>query len=120
MTDHHAEDAPITPEVEVDERFPTGPWLGFFQDGRLRAKAWMELELVFRAGRVAGMGRDRVGKFRIVGRYDIANGRCTMAKGYLGAHGVDYAGHNEGRGIWGVWSIAKDDCGFRRSTASPS
>ena len=32
-----------------------------------------------------------------------------MSKGYLGAHGVDYDGHNEGRGIWGVWSIPKDN-----------
>ena len=101
-------DAPALPEVETDDRFPTGPWLGFFSDGRLRAKAWMELELVFRHGRAAGAGRDRVGKFRLTGSYSVADGRCTLEKGYLGGHAVQYQGYNEGRGIWGGWSIPAD------------
>ncbi len=109
MSDLNRTDAPAMPEVETDERFPSGPWLGFFQDGRLRDKAWMELELVFRHGRVAGAGRDRCGKFRMVGKYSLADGRCHLSKGYIGAHAVDYAGYNEGRGIWGTWSIPSDN-----------
>ena len=98
----------LPPDVETDERFPSGPWLGFFLDQRLRDKAWMELDLAFRHNRIVGEGRDRVGKFVVGGQYNVDDGTCRIRKTYLGRHGVQYEGYNEGKGIWGVWSIPAD------------
>jgi hypothetical protein len=104
-------DAPLyeAPEdAETDPRFPSGPWKGFFLDKRLSERRWMELDLVFKQGRVVGNGRDFVGKFVFSGAYDLKLGKCRFKKGYIGQHSVNYDGYNEGRGVWGVWSIPTD------------
>jgi hypothetical protein len=98
-------DAPSEPPVETDERFPSGPWTGFFLQKIGRGKHWMELHLTFRDGRMSGMGRDWVGEFVIAGRYEVESGRCRWTKSYIAKHDVRYDGYNEGRGIWGTWTL---------------
>ncbi len=95
------------PPVEQDDRFPSGPWTGFFLQPMLTAgiRHWMELTLTFRNGVLRGEGRDRVGAFLIVGRYDLTDGTCRWSKRYIGKHDVNYRGYNEGKGIWGVWNL---------------
>jgi hypothetical protein len=90
---------------ELDERFPSGPWTGFFLQPPLRGRHWMELRLTFSNGRIRGDGRDRIGPFTFTGTYDVRDGTCHWTKRYLGAHDVAYQGYNEGKGIWGVWDI---------------
>lgn len=105
-----------TPELdlETDSRFPSGPWTGFFLQPLLPGQHWMELRLTFRAGRLDGEGRDRVGAFRIQGRYSVADGKCSWSKRYLGRHEVLYQGYNEGQGIWGTWEIPTEPAHNRR------
>jgi len=98
------------PTVETDPRFPSGPWTGFFvQKYPPLGRQGMELLLTFRDGGMSGEGRDRVGKFIITGRYDVADGRCHFTKRYIGRHDVFYNGFNEGKGIWGGWQIPAAD-----------
>lgn len=93
------------PAVEADDRFPSGPWEGYFLDRRVTsAKGRMELDLTFRDGRIAGSGRDGIGPFTIAGRYDVSDGVCTWTKWYR-SHPVRYRGFAEGKGIWGTWEI---------------
>ena len=88
-----------------DERFPSGPWTGFYtyrgESGRHR----MDLALSFANGRMSGHGSDDVGRFVVAGSYDAGRGECDWAKTYVGAHSVAYRGFAEGRGIWGTWEI---------------
>jgi len=96
--------------LETDPRFPSGKWVGFFLDKRVSGRHQMELTLTFAAGRLSGEGRDWVGKFTVEGAYDVADGKCTWLKRYVGRHGVGYTGFNEGKGIWGTWELR--DSGF--------
>ena len=89
--------------VETDERFPSGPWTGFFLQPGTPERHWMDLDLVFRDGVMAGAGRDRVGKFSVTGRYHLDNGRAYWSKTYVAQHTIAYTGYNEGKGIWGTW-----------------
>ena len=107
MSDSPRYEAPE--DAETDPRFPSGPWKGFFLDKRLSERRWMELDLVFKRGRVVGNGRDFVGKFVFSGAYDLKQGKCRFKKSYIGQHSVNYDGYNEGRGVWGVWSIPADN-----------
>lgn len=93
------------PDLESDPRFPSGPWTGFFLQRELPGRHLMELHLTFRDGGLRGEGRDRVGDFVLRGRYDLADGKCSWVKHYVGRHDVFYRGYNEGKGIWGVWTI---------------
>jgi hypothetical protein len=92
-------------DLETDPRFPSGRWVGFFLDQRIRGKHQMELLLTFRAGEMTGEGRDMVGEFIIRGRYDVAEGKCHWHKRYLGGHDVFYQGYAEDKGIWGNWEL---------------
>lgn len=94
---------PELPGVEPDGRFPSGPWTGFFLQPRMPGKHWMELSITFLDGIMNGEGRDRVGLFRVKGRYQVEDGRCWWTKTYLGKHSLAYQGYNEGKGIWGTW-----------------
>lgn len=99
--------------LETDERFPTGPWVGFWvQRGAFQGRQRMDLSLAFQNGRVRGDGQDVVGPFVVRGRYDLSTGKVVLHKEYLGAHEVLYEGWAEpAKGIWGVWRImteAKD------------
>jgi hypothetical protein len=94
-------------DLETDPRFPSGPWTGFFLQRLVPGRHLMELRLTFRQGVLVGEGRDWVGAFAVQGKYDLTDGRCTFAKTYLGKHRVNYSGFNEGKGIWGVWTITE-------------
>ncbi len=91
--------------LEQDDRFPSGPWEGYFLQPGMPGRHGMELRLTFRAGTLQGEGRDLIGDFLIKGGYDRDSGKCWWSKRYLGLHDVAYLGYNEGRGIWGVWEI---------------
>ena len=95
------------PTVEIDPRFPSGPWVGFWiQDGWGNQR--MSLSLAFANGRVTGSGRDIVGRFDFSGTYDLKSGRVEMVKHYdTRVHLVSYNGANQGDGmwLWGVWNI---------------
>ena len=98
---------------ETDPRFPSGKWLGFYLMAQTGAqKHQTELMLTFADGRMQGDGRDKVGDFVCDGRYDLADGKCVWIKRYVGKHDVYYQGYNEGKGIWGVWSIPPFKGGF--------
>lgn len=100
-------ETPSTPPhpFETDPRFPSGPWTGFFLQREIPGRHQMELSLTFRDGTIRGEGRDRVGTFQIRGRYTLEDGKCHWSKHYVGRHSVSYAGYNEGKGIWGGWTI---------------
>lgn len=91
--------------LEQDDRFPSGPWEGYFLQPGMPGRHGMELRLTFRAGTLQGEGRDLIGDFLMKGGYDRDSGKCWWSKRYLGLHDVAYLGYNEGRGIWGVWEI---------------
>lgn len=91
--------------VESDPRFPSGRWAGYFLDPNVPGRHQMELLLTFRQGRIEGEGRDFIGAFLVEGEYQLADGKCHWIKQYLLKHRVVYQGFNEGKGIWGVWSI---------------
>ena len=98
--------------LEQDPRFPSGPWKGYFLQPVLKSgRSWMDLQLTFREGRIGGDGRDWVGLFIIIGRYEIESGKCWWSKRYIGRHDVFYEGYNEGKGIWGIWRIPPDSRG---------
>jgi hypothetical protein len=94
-----------TVDLETDPRFPSGPWIGFFLDKRLAGKHQMELLLAFRQGEMTGEGRDKVAKFLVRGRYDVADGKCHWHKRYIDQHDVFYQGYAENKGIWGTWEL---------------
>jgi hypothetical protein len=100
-------DPKALPEInlEQDDRFPSGPWKGFFLQPQLPGRSWMDLRLTFRDGIMRGEGRDWVGMFLIMGRYELERGKCWWTKKYVDKHDVAYQGYNEGKGIWGVWEI---------------
>jgi hypothetical protein len=89
--------------LETDDRFPSGPWTGFFLQRPIPGRSWMELDLTFQKGMIRGEGRDKVGEFVIRGRYDVETGKCSWSKRYVGKHDIAYLGFNEGKGIWGTW-----------------
>ncbi len=100
-------------DVETDPRFPAGKWVGFWtQTLPTRDRPKQELALSFHKGEITGEGRDRIGKFLIRGFYSIEDGRCRWTKRYIGKHDVYYEGFNEGKGIWGKWSIDFNHGGF--------
>lgn len=94
-----------TPSPETDPRFPSGRWTGYFLDRRVPGRHQMEVHLSFSDGRIAGEGRDFVGEFVISGRYELSGGTCQWSKTYVGRHVVAYSGFNEGKGIWGTWTV---------------
>jgi hypothetical protein len=98
------------PELETDPRFPSGRWIGFFVQKQVApGRHGTELHLTFHDGQFSGEGRDWVGKYTVHGRYSLQDGRCHWTKQYLRKHTVFYTGFNEGKGIWGTWSIPASD-----------
>jgi hypothetical protein len=88
---------------EHDDRFPSGPWFGYYQQwgSQSRQRLWLH----FASGAIRGGGRDPAGPFDVRGTYDADSGRVTMSKVYA-EHRVDYDGAADGDGIGGDWSIA--------------
>lgn len=101
-------------EPEVDPRFPSGEWKGFYLQKGVPGRQWMTLALQFAGGQVVGEGRDPIGQFHLRGTYDLTDGRCTMIKAYPASHEVTYRGANEGDGkwLWGTWTVHLDSGGF--------
>ena len=99
------------PGSEVDSRFPSGPWTGFFLQPILPGRHQMDMILTFRDGRIAGEGRDRVGNFVFQGRYQVEDGKCWWTKTYVRQHSLAYEGFNEGKGIWGTWKYSPSNHG---------
>jgi hypothetical protein len=95
------------PNIETDERFPSGPWKGFFlQPEVFASRCRMSLTLTFSENKIQGYGSDVVGKFVMTGRYDLDSGECWITKSYRTGHDIVYKGYNEeGKGIWGTWEI---------------
>ena len=86
--------------------FPSGVWLGFWEQELFGRQPMEAFYLYFRDGEVTGHGRDVVGRFTFHGEYDERTGRVTMVKQYLGLHQVHYDGHPDGEGcILGTWTI---------------
>jgi hypothetical protein len=98
-------------EVETDERFPSGPWTGFFVQPILPGRHRMDMILTFRKGLIVGEGRDWVGDFVFKGRYQVEDGKCWWTKTYIRKHSVVYQGFNEGKGIWGTWEYSPTNKG---------
>jgi hypothetical protein len=100
--------------LEIDPRFPSGEWKGFYLQRGIAGKQWMTLAMEFRAGHLAGEGRDSVGEFFVRGVYQLDDGRCTLTKTYPGSHDVIYDGANEGDGkwLWGLWTVYGHTGGF--------
>jgi hypothetical protein len=65
----------------------------------------MELQMSFAEGVLSGTGKDEVGEFEILGRYDPETLECAWKKHYIGKHEVSYQGYLEENGIWGTWEI---------------
>jgi hypothetical protein len=98
------------PEPETDPRFPSGRWVGFWIQAHAPAGRFQtELHLSFAGGVLNGEGRDWVGAYTVRGRYDLRDGRSHWTKSYRGKHQVAYAGFNEGKGIWGTWTITASE-----------
>jgi hypothetical protein len=100
-----------TDTPEHDPRFPSGEWTGFFlQPSQQRHP--MSLHLHFHHGAFTGDGTDPVGPFSLRGTYDTHSGDVQFLKTYIRRHAVRYKGCNEGKGIWGLWSLPSDRGGF--------
>lgn len=95
------------PSSELDARFPSGEWNGFFlqPDGARRYS--MDMVLRFAEGSISGDGDDPVGAFSIDGEYNCDTSRCFWTKEYLGQHGVNYDGIARKGCIIGEWNIAQ-------------
>ena len=89
--------------------YPSGAWEGEWHQPAFGRQPMTGFRLRFADGRVAGDGRDVVGRFTVAGEYDPASGRITFVKQYLGKHRVAYVGRPDGEGsIAGTWSIGPD------------
>ncbi len=105
MNPHKPDSNTSTPKLELDDRFPSGRWIGFWLQPPLEGRQRTELLLTFCEGTMTGTGYDWVGEFTVKGQYSVETGICDWIKHYLGRHSVVYHGYNEGKGIWGMWEI---------------
>ena len=90
---------------EIDDRFPTGEWMGFYVEPHSRQRRVMDLFLQFARDRISGQGDDPVGKFTISGTYHTRTAKCAWTKQYVGQHCVEYTGQARDCGIIGTWRI---------------
>lgn len=88
--------------LEQDDRFPSGPWNGFWTQGSMKGRQGMAL--TFRDGALSGDGADYVGDFLCRGTYSTDSGTVSITKSYL-SHVIEYTGFAEGDGIWGTWAL---------------
>jgi hypothetical protein len=92
------------PVAEIDPRFKSGRYRGFYLQGAQRSA--QEMTLSFAEGVVTGWGTDPVGRFQVAGSYDADGGRATWTKSYPGRHTVHYDVTAELKnGLWGLWQI---------------
>jgi hypothetical protein len=90
------------PDLETDERFPSGPWIGYYHQGSLQSR--QRLALTFKNGQITGTGRDPAGTFGVRGAYTTSSGRCSLTKSYE-THRIEYQGQADGDGIGGGWTL---------------
>ena len=95
----------VEEQPELDDRFPTGEWIGFYVQPDSRQRHSMGLFLRFAQERTSGTGNDPVGEFTISGTYDTTTGECSWTKQYIGQHSVEYTGRAREHGIIGQWWI---------------
>jgi hypothetical protein len=91
--------------TETDDRFPSGPWTGYYQQWGTQAR--QRLALTFASGSISGVGRDPGGEFSVRGGYDAESGKVSLVKIYS-SHKVEYDGVADGDGIGGGWLIRYD------------
>jgi hypothetical protein len=85
--------------------YPSGRWLGYWEQPVWGRQPMHELILHFGEGMVRGSGRDVIGRFTFQGQYNDM-GVIVMVKQYIGKHQVLYRGQYDGEGtIYGQWSI---------------
>ena len=99
MIRENESDEPVADEPD----FPSGEWVGFYQEAGSNRR--QDLRLEFREGSIRGDGIDTVGHFTIRGGYDSEKREAWWTKQYLGGHSVSYRGFREIKGIWGTWEI---------------
>ena len=69
-------------ELEIDARFPSGPWTGYWLQRAHPGRNMMELRLIFRNGTVTGEGREAHTDWRVLG--EVPGGslvECTLHTG---------------------------------------
>jgi hypothetical protein len=93
-------------------RFPSGPWTGFYCYPNRHVKHPMNLQLTFEHGKISGSGDDNIGAFTISGSYNDVGLECQWIKQYIGQHQVWYEGGADHHGIWGTWSLFCGSGGF--------
>lgn len=95
--------------------YPSGVWIGFWEQQWHGRQPMKEFELQFRPdGCISGHGVDVVGRFVFDGEWDPKSGLVEMTKQYLKKHRVHYVGRPDGEGsITGTWTI---DEGWFRDT----
>jgi len=103
----------IQSNFETDTRFPSGEWIGFWlHKTAFEGRQAMSLALSFTRGKLTGEGKDIIGAFTMQGRYDLSTGKVVIHK-YYPQHHVLYEGWAEqGKGIWGLWTLPGGKDGF--------
>ncbi|HEX5241967.1 MAG TPA: hypothetical protein VFW23_01805 [Tepidisphaeraceae bacterium] len=106
--------SPRARKPELDPRFPSGEWKGFWIQRGIDGRQWMRLALEFSEGTISGEGRDMVGPFVMSGTYNLKSGRCHLVKAHIAQHQVSYEGFNDGQRLWlwGTWKLPDDRGGF--------
>ena len=102
----------VDEQHEIDDRFPTGEWTGFYCQPDSRQRYVMDLFLEFAQDRISGMGDDPVGQFTISGAYHTETAKCSWTKQYAGQHSVEYTGQARQGGIIGQWRVPHSDQSF--------
>lgn len=90
------------PTLEPDDRFPSGPWTGYYHQWGTQSR--QRLALAFSNGSISGVGRDPAGDFSIRGSYSTDSGKASLVKLYP-TYKVEYDGLADGDGITGRWCI---------------
>ena len=92
--------------------FPSGRWIGHFNQTGLGRCEMQDLMIFFVGDRISGSGRDAVGAFSLSGRV-LPGHRIEMLKEYDNRHHVAYLGEHVGEGIiTGAWSLTHDSGTF--------
>ena len=86
---------------EIDDRFPSGEWTGFYLQPDSNERNGMNCHLQFVADAISGGGDDPVGQYTIRGAYNTRTAECSWLKQYLGQHAVTYVGEARAGGIVG-------------------
>lgn len=111
--------APIPPSDGPG--YPSGAWIGYWEQQRLGRQAMNPLHLVFEQTKIRGNGADLIGTFTLSGEVR-GDASIRFVKKYDGGHAVVYHGEHDGEGtIQGIWVLEHDRGVFAiRPIAPPS